>query len=159
MRLRVSMLAALLLTSCGYTVGIDTFGSGVRRVAVQVADNRTYRQDFEVGLTRSLHEQLTVHTDLRPSPLASADAVLRVSIETIRNEALVRDGTPVREGSIDFVAVVILEDRETGRTLSASQVLDRGEFRIPVGESAASATNEALTDLARKIVLALEGEF
>ena len=61
--------------------------------------------------------------------------------------------------ALDFVVDVTLTDRASGAILRRVRVLDRAEFRSPVGETEASATTEAASDLARKIVLALEADF
>lgn len=152
--------ASFAVTGCGYSVGLDTFGSaGVRTVAVDIADNRTFRQGLEVPLTREVFSMLARHSDLTPAPRGQADAILQIVLVEARGEVLVRDAHPVREGSIDFLAKITLTERSTGQVLRQAEVLDRGEFRVTVAETTQSATDEALSDLARKIVLTLEGEF
>jgi hypothetical protein len=86
---------------------------------------------------------------------------LTVALTDIQGGSLVGagGGFPVREGSLDFTAEVTLSDRSSGAVLRRVRVLDRAEFRSPVGETEASATSEASSDLARKIVLALEADF
>ena len=66
---------------------------------------------------------------------------------------------PVSEGAIALAASVRLVDAATGRVLRRFRVIDRAEFRVAVGEGEADAIREATTDLARKIVLGLEGGF
>ena len=63
------------------------------------------------------------------------------------------------EGALDFAVEAHLRDRRTGEILKHIEQLDRAEFRIPLGEDLFSAQLEAVSDLARKIVLALEGDF
>ncbi|MCA8942901.1 MAG: hypothetical protein KDB80_10110 [Planctomycetes bacterium] len=155
----IVMLIGVLLGGCGYTFGVDEFGAGVRTVAIEIVENRTFWQGYEVPLTRALHRSLARHTDLRPTSSTRADATLRVAVASIEGRALVRGGVaPLREGAVDVTIEAELVDA-SGHVLRQRTVLDRAEFRIPVGESDDSARLEAVSDLARKIVLALEGEF
>lgn len=147
------------LVACGYTVGLDEFGAGIRSVAIEVVDNRTFRQGLEVPLTRAIHVSLARHTDLRPASPERADAILRVAIAEIRGQGLVRGGqSALREGSLDFIVDAALIARN-GAELRRCELRDRAEFRVPLGEDEASAGAEAVSDLARKIVLALESDF
>jgi hypothetical protein len=161
---RRSQLAAGLaavLAGCGYSAGYEDFGPPGRTVAVRVVDNRSFRQRIELPLTRQILEQLTIHGDLRPAKAARADTVLEVVLTDVQGQTLVGagQGFPVREGSLDFVAEVRLRDGPSGTLLREATVLDRAEFRSPVGETENSALAEASYDLARKIVLALEDDF
>jgi hypothetical protein len=156
------LLAALLGgAGCGYSVGYEDFGPDGRTVAVRVVDNRSFRQRIELPLTRQILEQLPILGELRPAAPDRADTVLEVVLADVQGQTLVGagQGYPVREGSLDFVAEVRLRDRPTGAVLREATVLDRAEFRSPVGETEASAIDESTYDLARKIVLALEDEF
>ncbi len=161
-RVRVVPILALLplVGACGYSFGVEQFGSGVRSVAIEVVQNRTLRQGFEVPLTRAIQRSIARHTDVRPtSSPQHADAVLRVSLDDIQGNVHVRGfNPPVREGLLDFQLTVQLVDRQ-GEVLRERKVRDQAEFRTAIGESEDSATAEALSDLGRKIVLALEGEF
>lgn len=156
----VGWICALGLTGCGYSVGVGEFGSGIRTVSIEVVQNRTYRQGIEVPLTRAIQRSIARHTDVRPtSSIQRADAVLRVTLDSIRGNAHVRAFAPaVREGLLDFRATVELID-PYGEVLVERELRDQAEFRTLIGETEESATNEAVIDLARKIVLALEGEF
>ncbi len=158
---RCSWLAlCVALGSCGYTAGYADFGGGLRTISVEVVSNQTHRQRLEIPLTRELNRALHVHTDLTPASFAQADAILRVTITEIRGRNLVSaGGLPVLEGALDFAVEAQLRDRRSGVVLRHIEQLDRAEFRIPLGEDLFSAQLEAVSDLARKIVLALEGDF
>lgn len=153
------VLLCIALGACGYTYGVDAYDAGVRTVAVEIVENRTFWQGVEVPLTRALHRSLARHTNLRPTTAGRADATLVVAIESVEGRALVRGGnSPLREGALDFTIEARLVDA-AGTVIRSRRVVDRAEFRTPVGESDESAKLEAVSDLARKIVLALEGEF
>jgi hypothetical protein len=159
-RHRILTLVFLTLSGCGYSVGYDDTGAPGRRVAVDVAGNETFRQQLEIPLTRALVQVLPVYSNMRLSGHGDADRILKVDIEDVEGRALVRAGTtPVREGSLDYRVRARLIDARTGEVLKDEIVLDRAEFRIPVGETETSAAEEASFDLARKIVLALEEGF
>ena len=125
------LVVGLTAASCGYTAGYDLTREGVRTVAVEVADNSTFRQRLEIPLTTELHRALPIHAGLRASEPAQADAVLTVEIVDVQGRSLVQGGSadPVREGALLFTVRAVLEDRRTGRVLR-----DRGppgSGRIP----------------------------
>ena len=66
---------------------------------------------------------------------------------------------PVREGSLEFTVHVRILDRRSGRTIVDRHLIDRAEYRTPIGQNLDTATIELVSDLARKIVLALEAPF
>jgi hypothetical protein len=64
---------------------------------------------------------------------------------------------PVREGALE-AAVRMRLVRRDGTVLLERRLLDRTEFRDPIGEDLSSARAELAEDLARKIALALESD-
>ncbi|MFO1052960.1 MAG: LPS assembly lipoprotein LptE [Planctomycetota bacterium] len=149
----------LLASGCGYAF-THTADGPRRKVAVQVVDNRTFRQRIEIPLTRRLLEQLPVLGPSVPATREDADVELAVEIVDIQGQTLAGAGrTPVREGALDFAVRVRLTDLASGKLLRERKLIDRAEFRVAVGETEASATEEAAYDLARKIVLALDEDF
>lgn len=157
---RTASCLALLLAACGYQAGLDLRDEGVRRVAVRVVGNETFRQRLEIPLTRELQEALVVHSNVIPASVADADAVLEVDIADVRNRTLVQGAqVPIREGALEFTLDARLVATDGGRVLRDRRILERAEFRVPVGENLDSATREAVRDLARKIVLSLEADF
>jgi hypothetical protein len=157
---RLAIAGALLLAACGYTVGTGLPERGVRTVALEVVGNDTYRQRLEVELSRVLSRELPVTTDLVLADRRRADAILQVVITDARERSLVA-GTfddPVREGAIEGIVRLRLVARD-GRVLIDRRILDRTEFRSPIGEDLTSAHAELADDLARKIALALEDDF
>lgn len=156
----MKILAALalgLLTSCGYTVGFGDGGGDGRRVAIDVVGSQSFRQRLEIPLSRELHRVLQVQSGYRPTSHDRADAILQVEVTEIRGQNLIPGGaTPIREGALDYAVQVRLTDAETGAVLREMGQVDRGEFRVAVGETQATAVDEIAADLARKIILALE---
>lgn len=156
-------LAALLATlpaGCGYTFGSGLPAAGVRTVALQVAGNDTARQRLEAELSAALARHLPVASDLVLASRARADAVLEVTVTDVRERTLVPGDrqAPVREGAL-AAAVRMRLVRRDGTVLLDQALLDRTEFRGPVGEDLSSARAELVDDLARKIALALQTGF
>lgn len=155
-------LALLVLASaaCGYTFGTGLDRVGVRTIALDVVGNETYRQRLEAELSRALSRELPVSTDLRLADRRDADAVVRVVVTDARERTLVTGGRsdPVREGALES-AVTMKVVRRDGSVLIERTLLDRTEFRTPIGEDLTSARGELVDDLARKIALALESDF
>lgn len=150
--------ALLLLTAgCGYTLG---HGDAARTVAIQVGGNETTRQRLEIQLTRALQEALVTYSRMRPAGRADADATLTVDLQDARNRVLVAGRPePLSEGSLSLAVVARLVDNRSGELLKQVKITDRAEFRVAVGEGEAQAIGESTFDLARKIILGLEGDF
>lgn len=154
-----SIWLMLPLSACDYTMGFSA-RPGIQTVAIEVVRNETFRQRIEQPLTRQLYEDLNVYTGYRRASRAKADAVLTVTLSDIRNRTLVQgQATPVEEGSVAIVANVQLRERRSGEVVVARQVRDIAEYRVPLGEDQTTATTELVSDLAKKIMLALEGDF
>jgi len=149
----------LVLTACGYTMGFAG-KTGIRTIAIEVVRNETFRQRIERPLTRELYRDLNIYTDYRRAPQATADAILTVTLLDVRNRTLVQGSvTPVEEGSLAVVADVRLLDRRSGDVVVDRRIRDIAEYRVPLGENQETAGAELVSDLSRKIMLALEGDF
>ena len=129
---------------------------------LRAIENDTFRQRLEVELGAAVSRELSVSSDLLPGSAAAADAILELRITSERERTLVsgdRTSAPVREGAQEVVVRILLTDRRTGKQLVDRTVIDRAEFRSPLGEDLGTARTELVEDLARKIVLALETPF
>ena len=167
---RALLLAALLpWAACGYTVGTGLSARGIRTVAFQVVGNESYRQRLEVEINRFLSRELPVTTDLQLARRSEADAVLQVVLTSATERTAVigtRDPSDpgnknfprVREGELRGAVHLRLVGID-GTVHIDRQLLDRTEFRSPLGENLTSARAELAEDLARKIALALESDF
>ena len=175
MRALVQAAICCALSACGYTVGTGLAERGIESVAFQVVGNESYRQRFEVEINRYLARELPVTTDLRLARRSEADAVLQVVLTEAGERTAVigvedqnlplnaprkkRISYPrTREGVLLGAVTVRLVGRD-GTVHIDRQILDRTEFRAPLGENLTSARAEMAEDLARKIALALESDF
>ena len=146
----------LVAAACGYTFGSGMHRHGVRTVALEVVGNDTQRQRLEVELGSALARELPVSSDLQLADRQRADAILQVVLTDVSERTLVtglRDD-PVREGAFEGRVWARLV-RRSGEVLLDRRILDRTEFRSPIGEDLGSARRELVEDLARKIALAL----
>ena len=146
----------LLAAACGYTVGSGLPARGIRTVALDVVANDTYRQRLEVELGQALARELPVSSDLVLADRRRADAILKVVFTAADERTLVigNPDSPVREGAFEGRVLVRLVRRDGSLVLERS-VLDRTEFRSPIGEDLTTARQELVEDLARKIALSL----
>lgn len=167
---RVVLAALSTIAACGYSAGTGLHARGVRTVHLRAIENDTYRQRLEADLFAAVSRELPVSSDLLPGTLERADAILELRITTEREQTLVvgnpKDTTappeaqsPVLEGAQQVRVRVLLTDRRSGKQLVDKTVLDRAEFRSTLGEDLTTARQELVSDLARKIVLALETSF
>lgn len=151
---------AVLAAGCGYTVGSGLPARGIRSVALDVVANDTYRQRLEVELSQALSRELPVSSDLVLADRRRADAILQVVFTNADERTLVIGGldSPVREGAFEGRVRMRLV-RPDGSLVLERLVLDRTEFRSPIGENLTSARQELVEDLARKVALALSDDF
>lgn len=159
--IRAAAVAGMLLaSSCGYSFGSGLPAAGVHTVALTVVGNETSRQRLEAELSAALARELPISSDLRLSDRAHADAILEVVVTDVREGTLLPSGgaSRVAEGVL-AAAVRMRLVRRDGSVLLDRALLDRTEFRDPIGEDLTSARAELVSDLARKIALALEAGF
>lgn len=156
-----ALLLALLAAGCGYSFGSGLAQQGVHKVALRVVSNQSWRQRLEADLSAALARELYVSTDLVPASFATADAILEVDLADDRERTLVAGNRndPVREGAEEAVVSMRLVSARSGKVLLQRTLLDRAEYRSPIGEDLTSARGELVADLARKIALALEAGF
>jgi hypothetical protein len=158
-------VAALCASGCGYTVG-NAFQGNVRTVYVPIATSEDYRRGTEFQLTEAVLNQIKVRTPFRIAKSESADTKLTMKIKSMRKTVL---GTTAnndpRELQVQYAVDVIWEDLRTGRILAQRQVslepdvshlFSTGDFAPEVGQSLATATQEALDKMARQIVDLME---
>jgi hypothetical protein len=152
----LAFVAGIVLAGCGYTFGSGLPERGVRTVALTIVGNDTFRQRLEAELSSALARELPVSTDLMLADRKAADARLEVVLTNADERSLVIGGRdrPVIEGAFEGQVWVRLVHRD-GKLLLERRILDRTEFRSPIGEDLTSARAELVEDLARKIALAL----
>lgn len=155
----------LSLAGCGYIVG-KGFGPEVRSVSVPIFQNDTYRRNIEYQLTEAVHQEIENRTPFRLAKGDAADTKLTGRIVQIRKDVLgeTRFDDP-RELQYTILVRVTWEDLRSGQILATQElpvspeeipVIGQAEFAPEVGHSLATATQDATTRMARRIVNMME---
>lgn len=165
---RRKVLAAAMLTlcsGCGYMVG-NGFDPEIRTVSVPVFENDTYRRNIELQLTEAVQKEIQNRTPFRLAKDGESDTRLVGRIVSIRKDVLgeTRYDDP-RELQFTIMVNVTWEDLRNNRILAEEQVpispdiisvTGQSEFAPEMGQSLATATQDGVNRLARKIVNMME---
>lgn len=154
-----ALLLLLAVSGCGYSSGY-TLPDGVRTIAVPIFRNETMplRRDIELDVTRAVKRELQYRSDARVVAEAEyADAVLEGIVIDFQQGVLSEGaGDAVQESGISIVARTRLIDARDGRVIAEWSVSDYAAFSNLLGETIDVARDEAVRELARRIVVAIE---
>uniref|UniRef100_A0A7C2NZA9 LptE family protein n=1 Tax=Schlesneria paludicola TaxID=360056 RepID=A0A7C2NZA9_9PLAN len=153
------------LSGCGYMVG-NAYGPEVRTIEVPVFQNDSFRRGIEYQLTEAVQKEIQTRTPYRLAKGPGADTRLTGRIVDIRKDVLgeTQFDDP-RELQLSLFIHVTWEDLRTGQLLASQEVpiqpqaiplVGQAEFAPEVGQSLATATQDATERLARQIVNMLE---
>lgn len=159
------LLLATLVTGCGYRAG-NVYGPEVRTVDVPIFQNDTFRRGLEYQVTEAVHREIQTHTPFRLAKGREADTRLTGRIVDVRKNVLgeTRQDDP-RELQLSLMVRVTWEDLRTGQLLAQQEVplqpqsiptIGQAELAPEVGQSLATATQDATERLARQIVHMME---
>lgn len=164
---RVWIFAALLgvCSGCGYAVG-NGFGPQIRSVSVPIFENKTYRRNIEYQLTEAVQKEIQNRSPYRLVKGNEADTVLKGSIVQIRKDVLGETTfDDPREMQLSILCKVEWVDQRSGQILATEELpispdaipaVGQAEFAPEVGASLATATQDAVNRMARKIVNMME---
>jgi hypothetical protein len=163
--LLAAAVAAAFPLGCGYMVG-NGFGPEIRTVSVPIFQNNTYRRNIEYQLTEAVQKEIQNRTPFRLASGDEADTRLLGTIVEVRKDVLgeTQFDDP-RELQLTLMVRVTWEDLRTGRVLAEQEVpltpdlipvTGQAEFAPEVGHSLATATQDSVNRLARKIVNMME---
>lgn len=162
-----SLLAAVSLTAsgCGYVVG-SPYRQDVRTVHVPTFTNQTFRRGFETRLTEAVQKQITTRTPFRLAKSPGADTRLTGKIVSIdKRPANQNKYDDPRELELSITVEVVWEDLRTGEVIAQRSVplnaqmahaVVNTSFAPEPGQSLATATQDAVDQLARQIVGLME---
>ncbi len=166
-RAALSTIAGLCLlpTGCGYIVG-EGFGPEIRSVSVPIFQNRTYRRNIEYQLTEAIQKEIQNRTPYVLAKEGQADTRLVGEIVDVRKDVLgeTKFDDP-RELQLTIMVKVKWEDARTGQLLAEEEspltpdaipLIGQAEFAPEMGQSLATATQDSVNRLARKIVNMME---
>jgi hypothetical protein len=141
-----------LLGACGYSMRRLT-PPGVRTVAVEVIENPTFRRDIEFQLTEDLKNAILSRTDLLVVDKNRADLLLSGTILQFREQVLAENlEDDIVQSSVIVTVEFVLTDRRTGKERDRDRITDVSEFGVGRNEDLGSATSEAFSDLAEKVI-------
>ena len=163
---RLVITAALLLCSgCGYIVG-GAYAPDIRSVHVPTFTADSYRRGIELQLTEAVQKQIQSRTPYRLTGGPSADTRLTGHIVNIRKDVLGETAfDDPRELQFSLAVSVTWEDLRSGLVLarqqipinpSTMQLVTQADFAPELGHSLATATQDAVDDLAQQIVGMME---
>ncbi len=153
------------LTGCGYTVGND-FRTDIKSVAVPIFENKTNRRGIEFQLTEYVQKEITKRAQYRLAKGLEADTRLTGTIVAFRKDVLGETAQDdPRELQISLMVQVKWEDIRTGNILAQEELplspdaipmTAQAEFAPELGQSLATALDQAMQGMARKIVNLME---
>ena len=159
------LIMITLLAGCGYTVGND-FRTDIKSVHVPIFDNTTNRRGIEFQLTEYVQKEITKRAQYRLSKGLNADTKLTGKIIGFRKDVLGETAQDdPRELQISLMVQVKWEDIRTGNILAQEELplspdaipmTAQGEFAPELGQSLATALDQAMQGMARKIVNLME---
>lgn len=161
----VGLLVVACLSGCGYTVGKD-FRTDIQSVAVPIFENTTNRQGIEYQLTEAVQKEITKRSNYRLSKGLNADTRLTGKIIGFRKDVLGETAQDdPRELQVTIMVQVRWEDLRTGELIAEQELpltpdpipmTSQSEFSPELGQSLATAMEDNLNLMARKIVNLME---
>ena len=148
----VALLVSAVLSGCGYT-SAGLMPGDVRTVYVEFFDNRTFRRELEVDLTRAVVGEIRRHTRLNFAPKDGADSILRGTITDFEERTTVKSEDD--EVLLERVRVKVQfrwQDRLTGADIVPPQEVVESS-RVAQGES---LRDIPLQEVAQRIVQRME---
>jgi hypothetical protein len=161
----LSLVVLLAISGCGYMVG-GTYAPDIRSVHVPTFTSESYRRGFELALTEAVHKQIQQRTPFRLTKGSTADTRLTGHLVDVRKDVLGENQfDDPRELQLSVAVEVRWEDTRSGQVLAqqrvplgaqAAQLIAYADFAPEVGHSLATATQDAVDQLARQIVGMME---
>ncbi|MBD3675023.1 MAG: hypothetical protein HUJ26_16010 [Planctomycetaceae bacterium] len=152
-------------TGCGYVMG-SFHANDVRTVAVPVFETNSPRRGLEYQLTEAVQNEIKARTPYRIAKEPHADTRLVGRIVDVRKDVLSQNGFgDPRSLQASFAVRVVWEDLRNGNVIAEQTIpLDQlglsldstAAFSPELGQSQATATQQAIDKLAAQIVDRME---
>jgi len=159
------LASVLFIAGCGYTVG-NGFNPDVKTVSVPIFENDTFRRGIEVQLTEAVQKEITKRTPYRLAKGLNADTRLTGRIVQTRKDVLGENKfDDPRELQLSLMIVTKWENLRTGEVLAQQEIplsptaiplTTQTQFAPEMGQSLATGTQDAVDQLARRIVNMME---
>ena len=150
----VIALMACLLLGCGYHFGAR-LPEGIASVEVPIFANSTLIRGVEFELTDALTRELKSRTPVKLMD-SGADALLSGAVTGYRKVPIYESSGEVIAGRITVTASFKMVKSEPGNTLVEGSETETQDYDIRVGVTEVDALCEAVREIARKIVAAIE---
>jgi len=152
------VVAGVILSGCGYTATGSLHSAKYKTIAVPIFRNNTFYRNFEFQLTEELIKVIESRTPYKVVDRGRADTILLGEIVDVRKSTITKDVEDrVREFQLTITVNILWKDNRTGEIL-----LERKGFRqasnavVGLGETEETASREAFSDIAERIVELLE---
>ncbi len=152
-------------SGCGYMIG-GPYDPEIRTVHVPIFTSDLFRRDVHIELTEAVQKEIQTRTPFRLSSADNADTRLTGKLIEIRKDVLGETRfDDVRQLQLSFAVEILWEDLRGGQLITRSsvpidqkthQLLSQANFAPEIGQSYATAKQEAITQLARRIVDKME---
>ena len=160
-----SALGLLLLSGCGYVVG-SGFPAEVRTIHVPTFESQSFRRGIEFQLTEAVQKEIQKRTHFRLAPKQWADTELTGRFVDARKDVLGETSLDdPRELRLSLHVEATWKDLRTGQILAQHQIpldaatvqlVSQAEYAPEVGQSLATALQQSVDRLARRIVDMME---
>lgn len=164
--LGLGVIGLLGLPGCGYMIG-SPYSAEYRTIYVPTFTTETFRRGFETQLTEAVHKQIEMRTPFQLVGGNSADTTLTGHIRRIdKRPANQNRFDDPRELELSLAVEVRWVNNRTGASIlqqqigapaALNQLVGESSFAPEAGQSLATATQQAVDDLGRRIVGMLEG--
>ena len=150
------LCAVALTSSCWWGYAPERlFAGDVRTVYVEFFDNKTFRRELEVALTRAVVDQLKLRTPLTFAPRNEADSVLSGELVEFTERTKVKtEADDVLKTRVSAKVRFRWTDRRTGTDLVPQQTVSES-VRI-VEDLEGSVSDLVLREVAEAVVEAME---
>lgn len=159
-------LLALAVCGCGYTtrsnisqdfrtINITPFANKVDITSETNTGNkyRIYRPGLETDITKSVISRFLFDGNLRPVNKDTADLVLEGELAEFRRDPLrYTESDEVEEYRVNIVVNIRMRDKRNNKLLWEERGFTGDTTYFPAKKSEASAINDAIADLSRRIV-------
>ena len=152
-------------SGCGYTIG-GAYDPEIRTVHVPIFTSDLFRRDVNIELTEAVQKEIQSRTPFRLSTADRADTRLSGKLIEIRKDVLGETRfDDARQLQLSFAVEIQWEDLRGGALIAQStvpidqkthQLLSQANFTPEIGQSYATAKQEAINQLARRIVDKME---
>jgi hypothetical protein len=157
--------STILVAGCGYNIGAP-FQAEIQSVHVPIFKSTSYRRNLEYQLTEAVQKEIQKQSHFKVVKEPQADTRLTGHIIDVRKERLGENGyDDPRELQMQFSVEVTWEDLRTGQILMQNRIpispesvrlLSTADFAPELGQSQATATQDAIDRMARQIVQMME---